>query len=368
MFGIFIQVLIAIIIVVVLFVIGFSVFNMEMIKSIQNAGKLKRVVPVFTGVKDFAFVNSGETYNTSDPANPTYINLTPSYNQRGGIEYSYNFWLYIDRTAMGATGAVAQTMQQRPDQGLKATDNILFVRGSNRGTVYKSICGTDKKDILVKSPLIKFERENMDVLTVEFNTVAAPDPVKQGTRNRCNDTASVEWESMNSHKISLADFSKINNMDSKWFMVTVVLQDTNPSDVLPIRNSARCQIYVNGVLKLDQYVKGRLSDSVIDAPSVMRTNAGNLYIYPKVDIPGSSPVQSTNSMLSGSGGKAQAFLMADLTYYNYVLEKGDIADLFNRGFSKKTALSVNSIAEGNSLTSIYDNMSILPQKNELRTF
>lgn len=368
MIGIFIQIIIAIIVVAILFVVGFSIFNMEMIKSIQQAGKLKRVVPIFTGVKDFAYLNTGETYNTTDPSNPTYIDLTPSYNQRGGIEYSYNFWLYMDRTAMGAAGSAPQTMQQKPDSGLKSTDNILFVRGSNRATTYKSICGVDKKDILVKSPLIKFERENMDVLTVEFNTVVAPDPVKQGTRNRCNDTASVEWESMNSHKISLADFSKINNVESKWFMVTVILQDTTPADSLPIRNSARCQIYINGVLKLDQYVKGRLADSVIDAPSVMRTNSGNLYIYPKVDIPGETPAKSTNGMLAGSGGKNQAFLMADLTYYNYVLEKGDISNLFNNGFSRKTALSVNSIAEGNSLTSIYDSMSILPQKNELRVF
>ena len=181
--GTLLQVILAIALVMILFVIGFSIYNMEALRAIQDAGKTRKKVAVFDGVKDFGFAYN-EVYNTSDRKSPAYIPITPSVNQLSGIEYTYNFWLYMDTEAMGLTAKPATTSNAvETDDSLSTDSTILFLRGDKTLYDYKNICGKSKRNVMIKGPLVKFER-NMDVLTVEFNTNETPDVSRAAADNR----------------------------------------------------------------------------------------------------------------------------------------------------------------------------------------
>ena len=333
--GTLLQVILAIALVMILFVIGFSIYNMEALRAIQDAGKTRKKVAVFDGVKDFGFAYN-EVYNTSDRKSPAYIPITPSVNQLSGIEYTYNFWLYMDTKAMGLTAKPATTSNAvETDDSLSTDSTILFLRGDKTLYDYNNICGKSKRNVMIKGPLVKFER-NMDVLTVEFNTNETPDVSRAAAANRCTDTSN-DWEYKNAHKISVKNILGTTNLQKKWFMVTVVIQDTNPEDPLPLRNKARCRVYLNGTLELDRYVDGKL-DSNSNSKQVIRENMSDLHVFPKITL-GSS---TTN--LKPAANSQNQLMMADLHHYNYALLQGEIKSIYEKGFNKQNAPSISDRA------------------------
>ena len=363
----YIQVFLAIVIVIILFVAALMVYNKETVAAIRETGKTKKVVPVFSGIVDF-HDKSNFSYNTLDPNAANYLNMGNSVNQISGGEYSYNFWLYIDNSDKNHqlfTTPTNKTQQIFADTGstnITATSTVtelpfvLFLRGSNRVVEYKSQCSSNrgksttetdanlyKTDVLVKSPLVKIENGG-DALTVEFNTLDSPDGVKQGSRNTCNEI-DTDWSFINQYRIGLEKLSSAD-FSQQWFMVTIVLQDTLPSDPYPLRNKIRARIYINGALKLDKYVVGQLGN---DNVSPLKMNQGNIYINPKlqknsinsntgavtsVDV---SQTKDNNTNIN----RAHKLMMADLTYYNYSLSADEVTSLFAAQFNKNPATTAN---------------------------
>lgn len=321
------QVLAAVAVVLILFVIGYYIFNREALRAVRETAQLRNKVDIFTGVKDMA-LSSSESYNTMDPNAGLYKNLRPSVNQTGGIEYSYNFWLYKNTNFQ--TPPDTDTTAYSTDTGLNENDIILLLRGVDKAVPYNNLCGVQKTDVYIKAPLIKLEN-NGDSLTVEFNTKDSPDVVREGATNYCGQSK-TDWNQMNSHKVSVRNLRNTDNFNSQWFMVTVVLQDTFPSDPLPFRNKARARIYINGVLELDQYIDSRL-DQVDDDPSVLKQNNGNLYVMPQINISG------TTTTKKPSASEVNNIMMADLSYFNYVLSNDEIIKMYQRGFNKYYAVS-----------------------------
>jgi hypothetical protein len=205
------------------------------------------------------------------------------------------------------------------------------LKGDKRTVDYKNVCGKDKTDILVKGPLIKLEQCGKN-LTVEFNTVETKDVVTETSPDVCNTTAQ-SWDVANAHKITLAGFDK-PQFDKKWNMVTVIIQDTYPSDPYPVRNKVRTRIYVNGLLELDRYVDGKVNtaSSTNKAPTVLQLNNGHLHIAPSVSFSASG-----NTYKTYKPNSEKALMMADLTYYNYALEASEIDSLFASDFTKSAA-------------------------------
>ena len=369
--GPFIQVFLAVLIVVILFIIAMVLYNKEMINAIRHTSVIQKSVPVFSGIIDFA-TTTNISYDTLNPNAPNYLNLGQSINQLPGAAYSYNFWLYIDNTDYSKSGSVAggsapifsaptdskNQAQIFTDSGLstKPTSNgddlpfILFLRGSNRVLKYSNICNRlanspgsipnyndqtndTKTDILVKSPLVKLEH-NGQVLTVEFNTLAYPDAVKTGSRNTCVEINN-DWYYINQYKVGLKGIANTGipteELSKQWFMVTIVLQDTYPSDPLPLRNKIRSQIYINGSLELDKYVIGNLADQTNGSATPLRSNQGNLYINPKLadSINKTGDLSMTKDNNTNLNNNPNKFMMADLTYYNYALQPSDVLKLFN---------------------------------------
>ena len=356
------------------------IYNKDQYNALRQTGVIQKTVPIFSGVLDFATANGNVVYNTLDENAPNYLNMGPSINQVPGAAYSYNFWLYIDNTgtAAGANGSPIfktkptsgdNTVNISTDTGVAATNGILpngnqvplvlFLRGSTQVLEYKNQCtdktnwvsGSDqivknyKQDVLVKSPLVKLEN-NGDVLTVEFNTVTSPDHVIAGSRDTCLDYNN-DWNFINQYKIGLKGMSD-GGYSQKWFMVTIVLQDTYPSDPYPLRDKIRAQIYINGSIELDKYVVGKLGDATNKTASPIRINQGNISINPLLKTPDGNIASMTpkgsgiNTGISGTAIPAGTLMMADLTYYNYALTGTDAASLFSAKFNTKTAKIVSS--------------------------
>lgn len=329
------QVIAAIAIVLILFILGYWVFNREVVKSLREAQQLRNKVDIFTGVKDMA-LTLGESYNTMDENSGLYKDLKPSVNQAGGIEFTYNFWLYKDNSLQTPPPSDTNRSAVPVDNGLTPNDVILLLRGVDKPVSYKNICGTNKNDIYVKCPLIKLENYG-DSLTVEFNTKKSPDVVHADARNMCSES-STEWNEVNAHKVSVRNLSQNTNFDKQWFMVTVVLQDTYPPDPLPFRNRVRVFIYINGVLELDQYVDSRLDQTDIDA-SILKPNEGNLYIMPQITLPvqeGSTTVKTT---YKPSQSDIHKIMMADLSYFNYAVGRDDVVNMYQKQFNKFYAVA-----------------------------
>jgi hypothetical protein len=326
-----IQIVFAICLTILLFIIGFATYNFEFMKAIQNSSNsaLQKAVPIFEGIKDYKNVST-EMYTVTDKKDPSYRDIQPSYNQKGGAEFSYSFWLFNDHIR-------TDTIPNERDKGFDNTKQIiLFVKGSKKIFTYKNICKEDKSDIKIKCPLVKLENNNTN-LTVEFNTLNYPDAIKQNLQNNCNKIFD-NWKKTNSHKLTIGNLDR-NEFKGKWVLVTIIIKDTVPSDSLPYRNKTHCEIYLNNFKELDTYVDGGFYTDKKTNISSIKTNQGPLYVFPeKVDV--STPTTTKKLMI------------ANLTYYNYSLDQNNIENIYNAGVPKYTAASVGSNATYNDVVEV----------------
>lgn len=341
------QVILAIVFVMVLLMLAFGQFNKEKLSALRDAGKLRKKVAIFEGVVD---LNSrkDEKYNTVDKNSRSFRDLSSSVNQSSGVEYSYNFWMYFDQAALtdsnigsGSTSALgnyktADSSLLTPDQGLKTDFTlpgnrhkapvVLFMRGDPRTRYYKRVCNPStspdtKLDVMVKNPMVTLEHGG-DVLSISFNTVDAPDAHKG-----CG-TETGSWDAANSQKIGIKGIMSKDDLNKKWFMVTIVIQETDLSLALSSRNHTKCIIYINGQKKSSQTVSGL----VVGAPSPVRQATGPLVVNPTLKDP-------DNSRVSLDLGVAGALKIADLTYGNYAFSEGEVKMMYTSQFSRQTALT-----------------------------
>lgn len=366
--SVFLQVFLAIVLVIIFLVIGFLTYNSEMLNAVRDSGKTRIVTPLFKGIIDLKGFRDGEfsTLDGTDPTDPSFRNLADSVNQQAGTEFAYNFWLYLDprtQALKNSASPVSGKTTFKPDMGLTSDQLILFMRGSNKVVTYNKMCNdnTTKSDVFVKCPLVKLEN-GADVLTVEFNTTESADAVIANSRNTCSET-STNWSNINSYKIGIKGMS---NIKKQWMMVTVVIQGTYPSDPLVLRNKARCTIYVNGSQQLDKYVDGKLVTSTDPeerkTPSIVRTNKGNLYVNPVLEGTYlASPATGTKNTLAN-----KEVMMADLTYFNYVPSEDEINALYTEEFTKSYAPTVQAGTKENaSADSFMKNLSSAPAINSM---
>ena len=343
--GVVLQVVLAVVLVVALGVLGFFVYNREFTDSIRASGLTRSQVTVLDGIRDF-YLTHDEFFVSDNKASARYLDLPLAQNQAGGAEFTYNWWLYKDPSAItDATVPSAGTAGFTTDAGLDPSDFVLFVRGDKTVHSFANVCGavdttvprTPKTDVLVKCPLVKlqsYEGKKMDVLAIEFNTDSHPEAVHESPINECGPAKSTDWLKKNSYKIGVAGLSG-DKFSSKWCMFTLILQDTLPSDPLPFRNKIHVRLYVNGMLELDRYIDSAV-EPLDDSPSILRQNNGHLFVGPTI------------SMLNASGGAANTFvptaeeklMMADLKYCNYAVDVDTIRTWFEKGFKKTTAPSV----------------------------
>jgi hypothetical protein len=367
-----VQVVIALVLVAVLFVVAFYVYNREYIQAIQTATEPRKRVDIFKGIKDLK-ANHNETYETQDATNPTFKDIRLSVNQKGGAEFSYNFWIYKDQSQL-TNSIPTDALAPLTDAGLRMDDIVLLLKGYKQTYTYKNLCGKEKTDLLVKCPAIKLQQKGK-ILAVELNTLGGPDGVHESSRGTCQDV-SQDWKERNAHLVALDGLDGAN-FDKKWFMVSVVVQDTTPYDPLPFRNRVRVAIYINGVLELDRYVEGRLN-SMGDDATVVRQNRGPFYIAPSV------PIQRFTGMDANTGTPnyatpatfgfpesipIKALYLADVSYFNYVLPEEEIKALYAARFTTTVAPNITDtqIAR-DTIADMKDSLSYVSGEKQLQEF
>lgn len=321
-----IQVIVAIFLIIILAIIAYSVYNKEIQDTVYNMTKsvvIKKSVPIFKGVMPLTNEVKPK-YSTSDPANGTFRDLQPSINQKGGAEYSYNFWIH-NNTLTGTNSE-------------KST--VLFLRGNDTMIEYKSNnnCmtkkGTNKKWFLVKNPLVRVyidTNNKIESVITEFNSITHPDAFHVNSEEPV--CSSDDHEKMFGNHLGIFGISNRNDLVDKWIMITLVVKETNPDTDILFRNKAVVKMYLNGFEQLNKNADVKYNGS---GSTAMKHNQGNLYINPENK-------DSTGNTGNDNITNDSKIQMADLTYYNYALTTDEIKSLHTTGVTKGPATIPNEI-------------------------
>ena len=302
------QIVIALIVIIIMGVLAYSIYNKDASILIEDVTKdvvIKKTVKILDGT--FAYdSNKQAVINTIDPSYGNYKDIVPSINQKGGAEYTYNFWIYMN------------------DGGL--TDNttkVLFVKGSNTKVPYKSNnnnnCYAQNGWYLIKNPLVRvnIKSNKVSAIVTEFNTIKTPDAVHSNPDAiDCND-ADINNKDLN--LFGIYGLEGRQDLYNQWSMITIVVSETNPSSDIMFRNEAFVKMYLNGYEYLNKTSDAFYSGGTVT--TAMRNNSGNLYINPE----------------TGTGTGFEKLAIADLTYFNYALKDEDVLRLHKAGFNNKTA-------------------------------
>jgi hypothetical protein len=325
MFNNIIQVIMALILLIILAIIAYSIYNKEIQTTLYNMTKsiiIKKRTNIFQGVMPIN-ENTQPVFNTSDPSNGSYRNLGSSINQKGGAEYTYNFWLYNSKDTNGDMN--------------KNKVIPLFLKGNDKMSKYTSDknCLAKEKWFMIKNPLVLLvmnEDSKFDAIITEFNSITHPDAFYLNSETP-NCTDKINNNFLNNH-LGIYGISKRNDLDDKWIMITIIVQETNPSTDILFRNKANIKMYLNGFEQLNKETEVHYNGTSDNSGSTaMKNNAGNIYINPI-----SKASDNTDIVTENEDIKIQ---FADLTYFNYVLTTSEIINLHKAGFTKGPAVIPN---------------------------
>lgn len=323
MIYVLIQIIIAIILIVLMGVLAYGIYNKnarEILLDIMTPTTIRKKTKILDGVYEYT-VGKNVTFNTRDKSKGTYVDLSPSINQKGGSVYTYNFWLYFPKTV--------------PIVGANKT-LVLFNKGSDQLVKYNSTYRCDTNDsnekgwFLVKNPLVRLDTNGdskIDAIIVEFNSIEHPDVFHAGA-NTGDKNCSENMIKKDNNLIGIKELSSRNDLEKQWNMITIIVSETSPDDdVFVSSNQAVVKLYLNGYAYLDK--DGELAEK----STAMKVNNSDLHI-------GTKYISATdnNALPTGPVDNATEVGISDLTYFNYALEDREIVSLFKEGCKKSTAL------------------------------
>lgn len=318
MLYVLVQIIFAIILIVLMGVLAYGIYNknaQEMLLDMINPSSIKKSTKIIDGAYEYRGDKSA-TFNTTDKTKGTYVDLSPSINQKGGAVYTYNFWLYFPTDATGVD---------------KDKTLVLFNKGSNTLVKYTSSlrCNTTENWFLVKNPLVRLDfadSKHIDAIVVEFNSIETPDVFHEGA-NTGDKNCSGGMVTKDANLIGIKDLATRTDLLEQWNMITIVVSETSPDDnVFVSSNQALVKLYLNGYAYLNK--DGQLENK----STAMKTNNSDLHLGFSGD--------TTNTAIY-TGDVSTKVAISDLTYFNYVLEDKEIIDLFKKGCNKATALIPN---------------------------
>lgn len=313
-----VQIILAILLTLMLLFIAYALYNYESLQFFKSPNSIRKDTVVFDGIMDFS--TTQWNFNTYNKSLLSYKDLTPSINQNGGAEYSYNFWIYIDKSNLS---------------NISSSDIVLLLRGNNMKVPYinNTNCETVNNGsyILVKNPLIRMKSDGTAII-LEYNTVTNPDSYREYGVNDIN-CSTNNWYDNNKGLLGIYNLEEYT-YDKKWFMFTVVLQEISPDSDVLYKNKTNCKMYINGINVLDRTVESPYNGTYGSA--VMKHNRAPLYVNPG-DIFSKGENYGENP-LTVQGNGSSGLLMANLSYHNYALPELEILALFKKEFTKTQAI------------------------------
>lgn len=326
-----IQVIVSLIILVLMGYFAYNIYLIEFEKMLKGSNSIRKESVVFKGIYEFGSSNEAK-YETNDKTMGNYIDINPSINQEGGAEYSYNFWIYIDKEKLNTSyGNIVLS---------KRKDIVLFLKGTKNMYSSSSSYNCSGRDdspeypynILIKNPLVRLRNDGSSIV-IEYNNIYTPDSFKDRTSyiDCMKYTKDADWYEKNKNLIGVynLDFNK------KWFMVSIILKEVADSNNILLKNRASCKMYINGVNVLDRKVETKFYNTTYSA--TFKNNKSPLYVNPSFTDINNPSQYFGNSLLQNDAVK-----IADLKYYNYSLTEKEILQLYRNGFSKYPAVVIKS--------------------------
>jgi len=324
----FIQVVISLIILLLMGYVAYNIYLIELHSMFKGGGDIRKEIDIVKGVLDYK--ESPEyKFNTVNKAHVRFLDITPSTNQQGGAEYSYNFWLFVDKEKIKESNVFKQ-------------DIVLFFKGE-KDTYYNndenfncsstlpptnSIRGLN---IITKNPLIRINHDGSK-LAIDYNNILSPDSYQHRSMSKNCDSRSGDWNEKNSNLLGVYDI----NFDSKWYMVTVVMKEISDSNNILSNNRAECKIYINGYEVFNNKVETRYGSVIHSATS--KNNNSPFYINPDFSETANKSKSSKNEspfFNTSLFRNLNTLKIGDVKYFNYAINKDVIAGLLQRGLNKE---------------------------------
>jgi hypothetical protein len=340
MLDIIIQIILAILLLLIMGFLAYSIFDREYINNMKITNTNKKHTKIIDGVYSFTKnATRAETFNKLDPA---YRDLNPSVNQNGGAEYSYNFWLYYNIVNLSANKIISS---QPEDKYI-----ILFFKGDLNTLPYKQYeysCDTqnNKSYLLIKNPLVKLSNNGKDLI-VEYNNINHPDTFNSASKKISCGSGNYQVNRQN--KLGIKDID--NRMYNKtWNMITIVMQENPKQEDELFLNRTNCKVYMNGTLianrsTLNNNLKDEMNSE--NKSTVMKKNVGNLIINPNRYLHNNYALSSDDYITAqideitdtDNITKEAPIKIADLTYCNYALSDDEILKLYKNKFNTNEAV------------------------------
>lgn len=214
-------------------------------------------------------------FNTVNPDIKSYVKMPVSYNRKGGVQFSYTFWMYLGDTTSNAV-----------------KNKTIMLRGDNRRYSVETKSTTDNgdprvvvdPDAMIVCPSIKFGSTYRDLI-VEINTNDfIRYPIKIPSEMRSTDTTI---------RHNLMDL-----IGRKWVMFTFIFEDNVA--INDFEDGIIMRFCINDIVYYTHRVK-----------TALRNNTGDLHLFPDGYIPGCR--------------------VANLCYFNYAIGMDIIKSLYSAG-------------------------------------
>jgi hypothetical protein len=370
------QVIIALIILLLMGYVAYNIYLIELHHMFKGQNDLRKETEVFSGIIDFNDIKELK-YNTKNKAHEKYRDISPSINQQGGAEYTYNFWLYVDQSRIQQLNNV-----EKKDilLILKGEKQFYYNNNFNYNCMFKSGDSTSTKHpiLLTKNPLIRLSYDGKN-LAVDYNNILSPESYQNNSKyTRCDSIDNnKDWWVRNKNMIGVYDIE----FSSKWFMVTVVMKEIADNNNILTKNRAICRIYINGLHVFENKLETIYGSNQDIYSATFKNNNSPLYINPIFNMKNDDVISRLQKKTQNipyfdiSSAKydekyntdnpndiSGVIKMGDLKYYNYALEEDAINQLFRTGL-KNVKLDVNKEAKYNSLNML---SSYELEKNQIK--
>jgi len=345
------QIIISLIVLLLMGYVAYNIYLIELHNMFNGENDIKKEVNIVEGVFDFN-TNKEWKYNTSNKSHNSYLPIKPSMNQAGGAEYSYNFWLYVDKQKLDTYN------KDRKDIALLLKgEKHFYYNVNNYNCSARTVDETVIPTILTKNPLIRINH-NGSKLAFDYNNILSPDSYQRGTdygNGKCSLLrANSSWEEKNKNLLGIWDIP----FDSKWFMITIIIKEIADSANILSVNFSMCKIYLNGMLVFEDKVETKYNDEEPRA-ATQKDNKSPLYINPNlIDV---ISADSTNTAIVSQFfdtrqlAEENVLKMGDIKYFNYAINDDIINGIFNKGLKKTKATKlVNFEEDHNKMVPFYE--------------
>ena len=300
-----IQIIIGLIIILILYIISLLVLNTDSLVVYSNAKvKKNEKIYIFQGQQAVTKI-SGSFYNTINPYTENFLKIPKSVNDRGGAQFSYQFWMKISDTGYANYQNLTVLLKGDKTQYVRGVydaktgvlvpfDPILYNQSPDNTS--------SQPDYMVKCPLIKFGNSYKNLI-IEFNTNKDP-------------SARMETilEGSSEYSKNVLSLSPLN-----WYLITYVIED-NYSPASGTVNGIQVVLYVNDF----PYQTSSAATDPLLRNNYLRQNDGDLYMFPDVQVP------------------KEFMQLSNMRYFNYALSQSDVASTFMQGPSLFTPVDTRS--------------------------